>query len=675
MLRTIKPSISLCALTLFLVALPPGPVGRACTTAVISGRATADGRPLLWKNRDTSSTLHNEVVLLESEGYRALAVVNAGERQAVWMGVNSAGFCIENSLSRDLADSTAEDAPSGAGAEGESAAAEEAATAQAAPRGPGNGSFMRLALQRCATVDDFRRLLEETNVTGRATTANFGVIDAHGGAAMFETSPTAFTMYDANDPATAPQGYIVRSNFAMTAQELPPTPESKQVGDIYAGERYLRACSLIDAVRAGSPNQAVDVRYVLRSLTRDLADASGNPFPGTVNGAVGGLPPIIDTQHTISRTTTVSAAVFHGVRAGEAPELTTMWTMLGDPKFSIAVPCWVGVQAVADPLTDPRGGEVGEIAVTLRDWHLTPDRSGVRAQGLPGIWEDIWPAEDQLLEETQLHRQRWLTQGVSSQELTEVHHSLAARAMAAMERELLEAKQLALAGADAIRIAIYDHSSEVSKGPQNLLRILTPEMGFASTRVTPEEIRGGCLANYEVLIMPGGSGSKQAEMLQLAGCDAIRNFVDSGGGYVGICAGSYLASAQYEWSLGLINARVWDRAHWARGTGTVTIGLTTAAGELFSQPDSAVDVYYGQGPLLVPGQQSSLPAYEVLATYETEVADKGAPVGAMCGTHAIIRGQYGSGNVICFSPHPEAAGGPNELILTGVRWAAGGDAR
>ena len=75
----------------------------ACTTAVISGKVTHDGRPILWKNRDTSYR-HNELVLLDSGQYRALAVVNAGSRKSVWMGTNEAGFCIENSLSKDLSD-------------------------------------------------------------------------------------------------------------------------------------------------------------------------------------------------------------------------------------------------------------------------------------------------------------------------------------------------------------------------------------------------------------------------------------------------------------------------------------------------------------------------------------------------------------------------------------------
>ncbi len=66
----------------------------ACTTIVISGRVTADGRPILWKNRDTDEA-RNEVAYLSEGPLRAVAVVNAGKRTSVWMGVNEAGFCIE----------------------------------------------------------------------------------------------------------------------------------------------------------------------------------------------------------------------------------------------------------------------------------------------------------------------------------------------------------------------------------------------------------------------------------------------------------------------------------------------------------------------------------------------------------------------------------------------------
>lgn len=224
------------------------------------------------------------------------------------------------------------------------------------------------------------------------------------------------------------------------------------------------------------------------------------------------------------------------------------------------------------------------------------------------------------------------------------------------------------------QVAIYDDSAGQGTGAVNLLRILTPEAGFSARRITSPEIRAGGLDGCDVLIVPGGSGSKQAERLEESGRDRIREFVRSGGGYVGICAGSYLASSHYAWSLGLINARVWDRSHWARGGGEVSIRMTDAGWQLLGRGGS-VPVRYNQGPLLVPDDETDLPGYEVLATFETEVADKGAQPGSMTGTHAIIRSMFGRGRVICYSPHPEVSGGPNGLIEAGVRWAGAGRSR
>ncbi|TWT89044.1 hypothetical protein Mal64_25360 [Pseudobythopirellula maris] len=227
-----------------------------------------------------------------------------------------------------------------------------------------------------------------------------------------------------------------------------------------------------------------------------------------------------------------------------------------------------------------------------------------------------------------------------------------------------------VAGAEPITVAIYDHSDGSSKGPKNLAAILTPEAGFACERVSPQAIRDGALDGRDVVIVPGGSGSKQSKMLEGAGLDKIRGFVEAGGGYVGICAGSYLASSEYDWSLRLINTRVLDRKHWARGTGMVTLALSERGKQLLAADADKIDVYYGQGPLLALAIEPGLPAYEPLALYDTEIAKKGAPEGVMRGTTAIASAPYGEGRVICFSPHPEKAAGPNGLILAGVRWAA-----
>ncbi|TWT34379.1 BPL-N domain-containing protein [Blastopirellula retiformator] len=235
---------------------------------------------------------------------------------------------------------------------------------------------------------------------------------------------------------------------------------------------------------------------------------------------------------------------------------------------------------------------------------------------------------------------------------------------------IAQAEKKGAASTDLIRVALYSHADVESKtsGPSNLQRFLSPENGFETAIVSPEDIRGGVLKNFDVLIMPGGMGSSQAKHLEESGCETVKNFVREGGGYVGICAGSYLASSHYTWSLGIINAKVWDRAHWARGTGKVSLGLTSAGQEVLQSEKAKLDCYYGQGPLLVPHNSPDLPGYEVLATYETEIAKKGAPEGAMVGTHAIVRTTYGGGRVMCFSPHPEKPGGPNAIMMEGIRW-------
>ena len=67
-----------------------------------------------------------------------------------------------------------------------------------------------------------------------------------GGAALFEAGPRTFRMFDANDPEVAPRGTIVRSNFSTTAQRVPPAPDPESLTVSSSGERYARACRLID---------------------------------------------------------------------------------------------------------------------------------------------------------------------------------------------------------------------------------------------------------------------------------------------------------------------------------------------------------------------------------------------------------------------------------------------
>ena len=392
-------------LTLMIVVLICCDGLSACTIAVISGRITGDQRPILWKNRDFISAPRNEVAFLTDGKYRVIGVVNAGNRTSVWMGQNEAGLCIGNSLSLDLKNGKRN-------------------------RGPGNGRFMKEVLQTCATVDDVVAYLETTNKTGRQTIGNFGIIDATGGAAMFEIGPSSFHMFDANDPQVAPDGYIVRSNFSTTAQQLEPLPSPDQCKKIASAGRYCRACELLSGCQ-----QTLSIEYFLQNMARDLA-VDGTPVPGSINANGGTLPDFIPTQNTISRHTTVSAAVFHGVKQGEDPRTTTMWVTLGDPKFSIAVPCWSRMDQLADPIEGKRGAEIGEVARTLRDASLTQKTGQIQSEYLPGIWNDLWPQEKEIIRATLAKRDAWLKEGFDAGGATKWHQQAAGIAYENIQREL-----------------------------------------------------------------------------------------------------------------------------------------------------------------------------------------------------------------------------------------------
>lgn len=371
----------------------------ACTTGVVSGKATVDGRPLLWKNRDAPYK-DNQVVYFDDGKYACMAVVNAGQRKTIWMGVNEAGFCIENSVTRDLS--------------------------QPGAKGLGNGGFMLRALQQCATVEEFETLLKNTN-GARATNANFGVIDAEGGAAIFESSPSEFQKFDANDPKVAPHGYVVRSNFSFMGSGAIDLNDERELAGIYSGGRYLRGCQLMDLALADGK---VSHRYLLQHNTRDFADATGFAVVGSINGEVGTLPASLDTSHTISRRTSVSAAVFHGVKPGEDPRLTTMWVMLGEPAFTIAVPCWVGSECVADVLQGETTSPLSDAARRLRDQSYTVSAEKelpevLNTSALPEIWARTLPRERQNFELANDALARWRSDGFDSVQAMQLHSQIA----------------------------------------------------------------------------------------------------------------------------------------------------------------------------------------------------------------------------------------------------------
>jgi len=179
-----------CTALILALAATPAPAW-GCTSAVVSPPASADGRALLWKHRD-SKNQHNEVVVRDDGKYLYTGVVNVGDEAAreIWMGVNEAGLAVMNTASDDLGQP---DEPK-----------------------DGEGRLLKVILQSCAGLADVEALLVLTDVGGRDVTTNIGVIDAHGGAAFFEVGQKHHARYDAD---ATQRGYVLRTNFALTAKD------------------------------------------------------------------------------------------------------------------------------------------------------------------------------------------------------------------------------------------------------------------------------------------------------------------------------------------------------------------------------------------------------------------------------------------------------------------------
>jgi len=250
-----------------------------------------------------------------------------------------------------------------------------------------------------------------------------------------------------------------------------------------------------------------------------------------------------------------------------------------------------------------------------------------------------------------------------------------------MVHELLDHLGMAGDGADrffsarspgdvTVRVALYD-AAGTNRGPGALDRDLGLAADIVTHRIGPAEIRAGALRQFDVLVQPGGKSRVQSRALGDAGREAIREFVRSGGGYVGFCAGAYLATTASPRFLGILEARLVDVRHRLRGHGTVEIELTPHGRAILGNHPGLIEVRYANGPVLRPVSKRGLDAFQALAFYRSEIVSNGADKGVMQNTPAVAADRFGQGRVLCFSPHPEYTKGLESFVYRAVRWAAG----
>jgi hypothetical protein len=295
-------TLAIFLLTVLLsLVMPAAGNNEGCTTVIVSPAASAEGRPMLWKNRDTGF-LSNKVIYVSEKPYNYIALVNAKETSGRWAyaGLNDRGFGIMNSVAYNL--------PKDAG-EMEDL----------------EGLIMADALRTCRTVDEFEEAIKKNLGPALGSWANFGVIDAKGNAMIFEVHNNGYKKFNA---AEAAEKYLVNTNFSRSGAE------AKGAGYL----RFEQASTLFKQLPGGKISHRFIFQQVSRSLGHPLVK---HPTLKELEKMPADPPLWIYNRDCINRPSSASAVVINGKEPGNKNSIATFWVILGEPVTSIAVPLWV----------------------------------------------------------------------------------------------------------------------------------------------------------------------------------------------------------------------------------------------------------------------------------------------------------------------------------------------
>lgn len=277
----------------------------ACTTFIISGKYTVDGKPILFKNRDTGE-MKNSLVLFSDGKYKYMGVVNGTENswnKSIWGGYNETGFAIINSAAYN---NNVGDTSSFKGQD---------------------GVLMKMALMVCSSLEDFEHFLD-TLSKPLGVNSNYGVIDAYGGAAYYETGNFKYIKVDANDPLNAPNGIIIRTNHSMS-------------GDLSEGFGYNRYENAQRILNEASKQKTLSPQFLFKVLPRSLYHPRIDRDLSVNIPANNDFPRYEFFVDYIPRISTASSFMIVGAKDREHVEDAMMWTILGFPLTSVAIPAWL----------------------------------------------------------------------------------------------------------------------------------------------------------------------------------------------------------------------------------------------------------------------------------------------------------------------------------------------
>ena len=216
---------------------------------------------------------------------------------------------------------------------------------------------------------------------------------------------------------------------------------------------------------------------------------------------------------------------------------------------------------------------------------------------------------------------------------------------------------------------------------------LTALWGADVRPVRAEDIHLGSLASLDVLIFPGGGFQAMGGMLEplgTGGASQVRDWVASGGMYIGSCAGSFLPAEVNEayWQtheearqLHMVKARLANSSDSifeglsSPGVGTIKARVANSAHWLAQGLPEQFEIVHYNGPLFTSGSACTVPfALPEGVIKPVGVTENFTPAEAFMGARLsetlfercvaqgafnVLSSTYGQGKVVLFGSHPE----------------------
>ncbi|KAI1814207.1 class II aaRS and biotin synthetase [Poronia punctata] len=202
----------------------------------------------------------------------------------------------------------------------------------------------------------------------------------------------------------------------------------------------------------------------------------------------------------------------------------------------------------------------------------------------------------------------------------------------------------------------------------SLRRLLSPN--YAVIPITePVLLKEPWAPSCALLVIPGGADLKYCQALNGKGNKIIKDYVSSGGRYLGFCAGGYYGSSRCEFEVGngpyeVVGGRelaffpgtcrgcAFKGFHYDSEKGAKAVRLEVRKAEFAETDDvpETITSYYNGGGVFVDVKFPHKDV-EVLASYGDKLDVNGGPEKA-----AVVHCRVGQGAAILTGPHPEFSG-------------------